>query len=162
MNFSMMGQPEVSGCHWSKFTSVGWVCNKAMKEWEAIVVTGSSTPIPTTFSVSMETVQDRGALSPVPCQTAYLLWSTRKRRDVVVDHPDWTFAQIAKWISAEWKKIDADEKDELQKEAEEMNELEIRKLPRDDDGVDPERDTTDDDSDFEEGYRKKKPIIYNI
>ena len=65
----MMGQPEVSGCHWSKFTSVGWVCNKAMKEWEAIVVTGSSTPIPTTFSVSMETVQDRGALSPVPCQT---------------------------------------------------------------------------------------------
>ena len=64
-----MGQPEVSGCHWSKFTSVGWVCNKAMKEWEAIVVTGSSTPIPTTFSVSMETVQDRGALSPVPCKT---------------------------------------------------------------------------------------------
>ena len=75
----------------------------------------------------------------------------------MVDHPDWTFAQIAKWISAEWKKIDADEKDELQKEAEEMNELEIRKLPRDDDGVDPERDTTDNDSDFEEGYRKKKP-----
>ena len=41
-----------------------------------------------------------------------------------------------------------------------MNELGIRKLPRDDDGVDPERDTTDDDSDFEEGYRKKnKPIM---
>ena len=35
--------------------------------------------------------------------------------------------------------IDADEKDELQKEAEEMNELGIRKLPRDDDGPDPEK-----------------------
>merc|ERR1712004_515636 len=71
-----------------------------------------------------------------------LLWSTRKRRDVVVDHPGWTFAQIAKWISDEWKKIDADEKDELQKEAEEMNELGIRKLPRDDDhgGPHPESD----------------------
>ena len=74
-----------------------------------------------------------------PRWTAYLLWSTRKRRDVVVDHPDWTFAQIAKWISEEWKLIDADEKDELQKEAEEMNELGIRKLPRDDDAPDPEK-----------------------
>ena len=36
-------------------------------------------------------------------------------------------------------KIDADEKDELQKEAEEMNELGIRKLPKDDDGPDPEK-----------------------
>merc|ERR1712198_297587 len=58
-----------------------------------------------------------------------------------------------------WKQIDADEKDELQKEAEEMNELGIRKLPRDDDAPDPDRDTTDEDSDFEEGYRRKaKPI----
>lgn len=82
-----------------------------------------------------------------------------------MDHPDWTFAQIAKWISDEWKKIDADEKDELQKEAEEMNELGIRKLPRDDDhgGPNPEKDTTDEDSDFEEGYRKKaKPIMLKI
>lgn len=80
-----------------------------------------------------------------------------------MDHPDWTFAQIAKWISDEWKKIEADEKDELQKEAEEMNELGIRKLPRDDDGPDPEKDTTDEDSDFEEGYRKKsKPIMLKI
>ena len=68
-----------------------------------------------------------------------MLWSTRKRRDVVVDHPDWTFAQIAKWISDEWKKIEPEEKDELQKEAEEMNELGIRKLPRDDDGPDPDK-----------------------
>ena len=74
-----------------------------------------------------------------PRWTAYLLWSTRKRRDVVVDHPDWSFAQIAKWISEEWKLIDADEKDELQKEAEEMNELGIRKLPRDDDAPDPDK-----------------------
>ena len=36
-------------------------------------------------------------------------------------------------------KVDADEKDELQKEAEEMNELGIRKLPRDDDGPDPDK-----------------------
>lgn len=99
----------------------------------------------------------------MPRWTAYLLWSTRKRREVVVDHPDWTFAQIAKWISDEWKKIDAGEKDELQKEAEEMNELGIRKLPRDDDGPDPDKDTTDEDSDFEEGYRKKtKPIMLKI
>ena len=78
----------------------------------------------------------------------------------MVDHPDWTFAQIAKWISQEWKQIDADEKDELQKEAEEMNELGIRKLPRDDDAPDPDKDTTDEDSDFEEGYRRKqKPKV---
>ena len=69
-----------------------------------------------------------------PRWTAYLLWSTRKRRDVVVDHPDWTLAQIDKWISDEWKKIDDDEKDELQKEAEEKNELGTRKLTRDYDG----------------------------
>merc|ERR1719445_718938 len=98
-----------------------------------------------------------------PRWTAYLLWSTRKRRDVVVDHPDWSFAQIAKWISEEWKLIDADEKDELQKEAEEMNELGIRKLPRDDDAPDPDKDTTDEDSDFEEGYRRKqKPVKLKI
>ena len=41
----------------------------------------------------------------MPRWTAYLLWSTRKRREVVIDHPDWTFAQIAKWISDEWKKV---------------------------------------------------------
>jgi len=102
----------------------------------------------------------------MPRWTAYLLWSTRKRRDVVVDHPEWGFAQIAKWISDEWKKVDADEKDELQKEAEEMNELGIRKLPRDDDDDDEpdfEKDTTDEDSDFEEGYRRKqKPIMLKI
>ena len=39
-----------------------------MKKWKAIVLTGS-TPIHTTFTVSLETVQDGGALSPVPCQT---------------------------------------------------------------------------------------------
>merc|ERR1719319_544104 len=99
-----------------------------------------------------------------PRWTAYLLWSTRKRRDVVVDHPDWTFAEIAKWISEEGKKVESDDKDELQKEAEEMNELGIRKLPRDDDGPDLEKETTDEDSDFEEGYRKKqkKPIMLKI
>merc|ERR1719435_860121 len=46
-----------------------------------------------------------------------------------------------------------------------MNELGIRKLPRDDDGrsPDPDKDTTDEDSDFEEGYRKKsKPIMLKI
>ena len=101
----------------------------------------------------------------------------------MVDHPDWSFAQIAKWISEEWKLIDADEKDELQKEAEEMNELGIRKLPRDDDAPDPDKvclisdcsteriyhlftsfqDTTDEDSDFEEGYRRKqKPVKLKI
>ena len=45
-----------------------------------------------------------------------------------------------------------------------MNELGIRKLPRDDDGPDLEKETTDEDSDFEEGYRKKqkKPIMLKI
>ena len=89
-----------------------------------------------------------------PRWTAYLLWSTRKRRDVVVDHPDWTFAQIAKWISEEWKLIDADEKDELQKEAEEMNELGIRKLPRDDDAPDPDKVCL--------GYSTEWRLIYSL
>ena len=35
--------------------------------------------------------------------------------------------------------MDSDDKDELQKEAEEMNELGIKKLPRDDDGPDLEK-----------------------
>ena len=34
----------------------------------------------------------------------------------------------------------------------------IRKLPRDDDAPDPEKDTTDEDSDFEEGYRRKQKV----
>ena len=40
-----------------------------MKDWEAIVVNGGSTPIPTTFTVTMETVQDGGPLCPVHCET---------------------------------------------------------------------------------------------
>ena len=69
MNISMIGQPEVSGCHWSNITSVGLVCHNDMKDWEAIVVNGGSTPIPTTFTVTMETVQDGGPLCPVHCET---------------------------------------------------------------------------------------------
>ena len=69
MNISKIGQPEVSGCHWSTFSSVGFVCNNNMKDGEAIVVNGGSSPIPTTFTVSMETVQDEGPLSPEHCET---------------------------------------------------------------------------------------------
>ena len=110
----------------------------------------------TVRSLYFQSVGGRGK----PTWTAYLLWSTRKRRDMVVDHPEWTFAQMAKWFIDEWKKADADEIDELQKEAEEMNELGIRKLPRDEDV--PKlphhtdiHDTTDKDSDAKDCYRKK-------
>ena len=73
MNISMIGQPEVSGCHWSNITSVGLVCHNDMKDWEAIVVNGGSTPIPTTFTVTMETVQDGGPICPVHCDPSHRL-----------------------------------------------------------------------------------------
>ena len=87
-----MGQPEVSGCHWSKFTPVGWRCSKAMKKWKAIVLTG--TPIPTTFTVSLETVQE-GSLSPVPCKTMSF---TSKPVAVMDQTVDWASKYCVKYL----------------------------------------------------------------
>ena len=37
--------------------------------------------------------------------TAYLLWSTRRRKEITKVNPDYTFAQVGKAISEGWKKV---------------------------------------------------------
>ena len=68
--------------------------------------------------------------------TAYLLWSTRRRKEITKVNPDYTFAQVGKAISEGWKKVEKEEVEKLKEEAEHMNENNIRKLPRSKDSED--------------------------
>merc|ERR1719414_112599 len=62
--------------------------------------------------------------------TSYLLWSTRRRKEITKENPDYTFAQVGKAISEGWKEVSKEENAKLKEEAEYMNENNIRKLPK--------------------------------
>merc|ERR1719507_2260171 len=40
-----------------------------------------------------------------PRWTAYLLWSTRRRKEIAQENPEYTFAQVGKAISEGWKEV---------------------------------------------------------
>jgi len=41
-----------------------------------------------------------------PRWTAYLLWSTRRRKEIAQENPEYTFAQVGKAISEGWKEVE--------------------------------------------------------
>ena len=95
-----------------------------------------------------------------PRWTAYLVWSTRRRKAISQEDPDLTFAEVAKQISNEWREISIEEKDQFQQEAEEMNLQGIRKMkPRE---VEYESETTDWTSDSDPDFEDKLDFIPQI
>lgn len=95
-----------------------------------------------------------------PRWTAYLVWSTKRRRDLTAANPDLTFAEVAKKISEQWKQVGADEREDLQEKAEDMNFRGVRKARPKDREVESESSetdwTSDEDPDFEDKLVKIK------
>jgi hypothetical protein len=96
-----------------------------------------------------------------PRWTGYLVWSTRRRKEISVEHPEWTFNDVAKNISTEWKEVPQEEKDKFQEEAETMNAAGQKKMPKLTDSGD-EDWSEEEDPTFEEAYISKKPIMLKI
>ncbi len=103
----------------------------------------------------------------VPRWTAYLVWSTRRRKEIAKEGEGLSFGEVAKAISAEWKQVSEEEKARFQEEAEDMNERGVRKIrkePRDSDENSSDSWSSDsDDPTFEELERlERKPIVPRI
>ena len=45
-----------------------------------------------------------------PRWTAYLLWSTRRRKEIAQENPEYTFAQVGKAISEGWKEVEKEKR----------------------------------------------------
>lgn len=102
-----------------------------------------------------------------PRWTSYLVWSTRRRKEIADEGEGFSFAEVAKQISAEWKEVGEEEKEKLQDEAEEMNACGQRKLETTVGSSESESSTSDSDIDTdpefeEEGEGEKKPIMLKI
>merc|ERR1712173_427932 len=69
-----------------------------------------------------------------PRWTAYLLWSTRRRKEIAQENPEYSFAQVGKSISEGWKEVEKEKIDGLKEEAEHLNSKNIKKLPKVRDG----------------------------
>merc|ERR1711981_34255 len=65
-----------------------------------------------------------------PRWTAYLLWSTRRRKEIAQENPEYSFAQVGKSISEGWKEVAADKIEQLKEEAEHLNSKNVKKLPK--------------------------------
>merc|ERR1719510_1960718 len=100
-----------------------------------------------------------------PRWTAYLLWSTRRRKEITGENESFTFAQIGRMISDEWKKVEGEALDKLKEEAEKLNFDGVRKLPgkpgSGSGSSDSESWSEDDDPSFDE-TNVKKPIMLKI
>ena len=64
----------------------------------------------------------RKANSKRPAWTPYLMWSTRKRKKLMVKHPEWNFAEVSKAISEGWKDVTMEEVERLEEEVFCLNE----------------------------------------
>jgi hypothetical protein len=101
-----------------------------------------------------------------PRWTAYLLWSTRRRKELTAENEGYTFAQIGRTISDEWKKVEGEALEKLKNEAEKLNFDGIRKLPKEavsESGSDSGSDawSEEEDPSFDE-TNVKKPIMLKI
>merc|ERR1719510_694452 len=107
-----------------------------------------------------------------PRWTAYLLWSTRRRKEITGENESFTFAQIGGMISDEWKKVEGEALDKLKEEAEKLNFDGVRKLPGFEGKTRSRRDKSsgsdaseswseDDDPTFDE-TNVKKPVMLKI
>merc|ERR1712154_528705 len=99
-----------------------------------------------------------------PRWTAYLLWSTRRRKEIAQENPEYTFAQVGKAISEGWKEVEKEKIEQLKEEAEHLNSKNVKKLPKVKDGSGSE-DMTDyseeEDPTFDE-TNLKKPITERL
>merc|ERR1719189_3438679 len=99
-----------------------------------------------------------------PRWTAYLLWSTRRRKEIAQENPEYSFAQVGKSISEGWKEVAADKIEQLKEEAEHLNSKNVKKLPKVKDGSGSD-DMTDyseeEDPSFDE-TNLKKPITERV
>jgi len=107
-----------------------------------------------------------------PRWTAYLLWSTRRRKEITGENESFTFAQIGRMISDEWKKVEGEALDKLKEEAEKLNFDGVRKPPGFEGKTRSRRDKSsgsdaseswseDDDPTFDE-TNVKKPVMLKI
>ena len=99
-----------------------------------------------------------------PRWTAYLLWSTRRRKEIAQENPEYTFAQVGKAISEGWKEVEKEKIEQLKEEAEHLNSKNVKKLPKVKEGSGSD-DMTDyseeEDPSFDE-TNLKKPITEKV
>lgn len=57
-----------------------------------------------------------------PSWTPYLMWSTRRRKKLMVKHPEWNFGDVSKAISEGWKEVTMEEVERLEEEVFCLNE----------------------------------------
>lgn len=107
-----------------------------------------------------KTRKDKGK----PRWTAYLLWSTRRRKEIAQENPEYTFAQVGKSISEGWKEVEKGKIDQLKEEAEHLNSKNIKKLPKIKEGTGSDEMTDyseEEDPSFDE-TNLKKPISERV
>ena len=62
------------------------------------------------------------------------LFFNSRRKELTNEKEDYTFAQIGRVISDEWKKVEGEPLEKLKEEAERLNFEGVRKLPKDGSG----------------------------
>jgi hypothetical protein len=88
----------------------------------------------------------------------YKLWSTRKRKELNRENPEYSFAEVSKLISEGWAEITEDETRQLKEEADDLNANNIRKLPEDKQGTglsEESENSEEEDPSFDETNLKK-------
>lgn len=82
---------------------------------------------------------------------------------MTAENEGYTFAQIGRTISEEWKKVEGDKLDKLKEEAERLNFDGVKKLPKEEMASDSDSDSWSEDEDpsFDE-TNVKKPIMLKI
>merc|ERR1711981_1329544 len=99
-----------------------------------------------------------------PRWTAYLLWSTRRRKEIAQENPEYSFAQVGKSISEGWKQVEAEKIEQLKEEAEHLNSKNVKKLPKVKEGSGSDEMTDyseEEDPSFDE-TTLKKPITERV
>merc|ERR1712001_425141 len=99
-----------------------------------------------------------------PRWTAYLLWSTRRRKGIAQENPEYTFAQVGKAISEGWKEVEKETIEQLKEEAEHLNSKNIKKLPKikEGDGSDEMTDYSEEEDPSFDETNLKKPISEKV
>ena len=64
----------------------------------------------------------------------FFLFLSFRRKELTKEQEDYTFAQIGRVISDEWKKVEGEPLEKLKEEAERLNFEGVRKLPKDGSG----------------------------
>lgn len=93
-----------------------------------------------------------------------MLWSTRRRKEIAQENPEYTFAQVGKAISEGWKEVEKEKIEQLKEEAEHLNSKNIKKLPKvkDGSGTDEMTDYSEEEDPSFDETNLKKPITEKV